>query len=432
MQLKQLLHSAPPYSNPYAFASKVLQHDDNPPAPSYTFPIIVFFGVVYALIIICCLVILALPFFQGSANRHKHLWILKRSYTHRSSTPYLIFNNGLVLAITQLAASLFFTVYISFLYKSFKSAEFGKDVNGLAWAEIRWLPGYYGYFVQAWTAFHTWQHQSSSQRKSRTALSSGIHPQIFNGVLIFVPVLVTVVAIFMTVLQSIAVHQSIKTSEYFYEALGAASSLWDTGYRNLTSVEQSVLEQQFLKYQLGGSEALQRTRENVIFWNVSGLPTLVFYIISVWGLLNVIKGILKEVNQSTDSVVLSDESGIQNYTPDCKSTLSVKCQVNSTMKRNHTFLAWHYSVLAITLLFDTAVGAYFTAQDSVQVRKATSRSISVLGSLGGSVPMLVAMLILLFHMATELKEPTSTPTDHHQIIVGDLNYASYIITSRCV
>ncbi|EGG10651.1 uncharacterized protein MELLADRAFT_93659 [Melampsora larici-populina 98AG31] len=297
--------------------------------------------------------------------------------------------------IQQLAASAFFAVYIAFLYKSFKSAEFGKEANGLAWAEIRWLPGYYGYFVHAWTAFHTWQHQSSSTRKSKASEASGLHPWIFNGILILVPVIVTVVAVVMTILQSHAVHQSLQTTEQFYETLGIASSRWNSGYHNLTSSEENLLEKKFSRYQVDGVGALQRTRDTVIFWNVSGLPTLIFYIISVWGLLNVIKGILNEVNRSTDSVVLSDETGVQNFTPDRKTSLSVHGGANSTMKRNHTFLAWHYSVLAITLLFDTAVGAYFTSQDNVQVRKASSRSIAVLGSLGGSVPMLVAMLILM-------------------------------------
>lgn len=107
-----------------------------------------------------------------------------------------------MVAISQLVSSVIFQSYIYILYRSFQSSSFGKDVNGLAWlasgthwvpyplswhlisillgvifagyeswlflrtplsffehADLnlsRQLPGYYGYIIQAWTAFFTW------------------------------------------------------------------------------------------------------------------------------------------------------------------------------------------------------------------------------------------------------------------------------------
>ncbi|KAG0142479.1 hypothetical protein CROQUDRAFT_109826 [Cronartium quercuum f. sp. fusiforme G11] len=421
LTLNDLLKKAPPHTNPFAFALERLTQTDDPVGPLYPFAVLIFFAVVYGLLISCCCVIIVWPYFQGPASWERHVWILKRHYSDRSSTPYYILNNALVLTITQVITSVIFEIYIAFLYKSYKSARFGKDVNGFAWADIRWLPGYYGYFIQAWTAFYTWQSQSSTKPKTLKSRSQGLHPWCFNVVLLAVPIIVTAVSISMISLESIAASRQISSTEKLYSALGSLSSNWNSG-RQITLAEQNLTEKYFQNYSSDGRLALQRARETNIFWGVSGIPTLVFYAISVWSLLKVVRNVVNEVSRASSTefaMVSSETDSAVVLSEDLPFGSSVDDESSRSMKRNYTFLAWHYSFMALTLLYDSAVGVFFSAQGSAEIRKATTRSITTLASLGGSVLMLIAMIILMFHTMCEVND--SSPLGKERFTVNDSN-----------
>jgi hypothetical protein len=85
--LFDLFRNAPVGSNPFSFALIDLQNQQKPVSGVLIRYALTGFSSIYAMICLCCLAILVIPFFQGEVGGAKHNWIVKKKYLPQRELP---------------------------------------------------------------------------------------------------------------------------------------------------------------------------------------------------------------------------------------------------------------------------------------------------------------------------------------------------------
>lgn len=82
------LATLPPTENPYLFAGQMLERIVYPQLHPVVFGFLIFFAIIHATIIICCISVIIIPFRSGREGRRKNLWLYHRRYVAQCESPH--------------------------------------------------------------------------------------------------------------------------------------------------------------------------------------------------------------------------------------------------------------------------------------------------------------------------------------------------------
>lgn len=409
-KITDILEKAPDGSNPFSFMFQFLLRAEKPRSPEYFRPFLTMVAAVYGLVCICCALIVILPLFQGSEGRARNCWILKRRYLGQHEYPYLILNNGLVIAISYLLTGVLFEFFLS-LQLNTLSSESALKVHRFSWIEILKLPSQCAIFIQAFTMLFISASDPSADGLGRYFLP----PMVFNTLLIGFPLIAAVSSVFLTAQKARAVEKQDNSYLYLSEVLADAISRWEDGQHILSQEQKDLLQSAYSTYLHDSINKLQSRLRIGLFWSFMGVPSILFYFGGISALIaTVYRPVEADIKVGSGYKIQRQESNATTGSSESKDTkiFSGKTSLEESSKlskgsprrlsRSLRFLWGHYLLMSVALSFDVTTGLvfYLNPNNFKDVKQAEKFFVT---NLSGSVLILLGIIILLVRISTDGK-----------------------------
>ncbi|KAA1137166.1 hypothetical protein PGTUg99_007685 [Puccinia graminis f. sp. tritici] len=375
-------------TNPFSYAVLALEKLEKPPSgASLRYGLMAFSGV-YAAIMLCCLAILIVPFFQGEVGGAQNNWIVKRKYSASYKSPYFILNNGVVIGASYLLGGTLFQLYVGHQFNTMNS---NRSNSPFSWVEIFKLPFSCATFIQAFTMLFI----SASNPSQGGSKRYSIPPAVFNFFLIGFPALIVVVSLYLVGYKVVSFQQQDASYNFLINLLADAGNLWDGGNLILADSQKASLQS---AYEVFTRHTLQKNESRFrigILWSVVDIPAIVFYLAGVSALVTTVYQPIKTPKKLETIAYSLDEKikapPVQMFG---SAPIVLKKESPNPLARSLKYLWFHNLAMSIALSMDlgTSMIFYLNNDNLKQLRMAGKFLITNLLS---ALFILLALVILL-------------------------------------
>ncbi|KAG0144573.1 hypothetical protein CROQUDRAFT_615849 [Cronartium quercuum f. sp. fusiforme G11] len=400
----------PPTENPYTFASELLDEAVYPKYHPVVFGSLIFFAVIHATIIVCCVSVIIIPFKSGQESRKNNLWLYRKRFVKEFETPYYLPNSSMGVAITQLFTSICFITFIFLAYRSYQSPAFQRACYLLTWYGFSYLPGYIGLYVTAWNACLTCLTFRGRDGRAQE-LCRYLPPKVVNVMVLTVPMALIVFCVTICVLVGEAIRDFNKSYESLDTALQSASESWA---RKDGEVNLGLLLLGIEKLGNAVDHLSRNCRLSTSGWMFWILLLLLCYAFAVSFLLRLLKKCVIEYSSTASSEIntcfanpaIQAEASEEGSIPQVEDALThwtfVPAARASKLKLEKCFsyMVRHCSFMFLAILYDLAVTVvmYHASSHLIETKW---RSVSLLVSLFGTILVSPAMILQAWRAFTE-------------------------------
>ncbi|KAA1096030.1 hypothetical protein PGT21_002995 [Puccinia graminis f. sp. tritici] len=401
-RISDMLKKAPEGLNPYSFAIMALENLEKPPSGPIFRSVLTIFACISAAIMLCCLGILVVPFFQGEVGGSQHNWIVKRKYSGSRANPYFILNNGLVIGLSYLFGGILFQCYVAL---QFNTMDSNRQTSQFSWIEILKLPGSCATFIQAFTMLFI----STSNPSQGGTKRYSIPPGIFNFLLIGFPALTAVASIFLIVHKASLVQKQDVSYNVLINLLTDAAKLWDGGEKILSESRNFLLQ---ATYEVFSLDTFLKNRSRIrigLFWAFMAIPSILFYVGGVIALVTTVYQPIKTPKKLQPANLNPNE--IKTVGNEMENGPIILGKDGSRkLSRSLKFLWLHYFSMSMALSMDAATSmVFYLNKDNLKdIRLARKFFVTNLSS---SIFTLVAMIILLARIIGDGKEAKNSASN---------------------